>query len=75
MPRWNELTLFAKHAQVPWPLEPTLQQAFDAFTAAFNATAKRYGGVAPVFREVWHPRRYRFGSAPCILVSRLPYLL
>jgi len=52
MPRWRELTRHAKNAAIPWPLEPTLQGAFDAFTAAFNATAKRYGGVDPVFREV-----------------------
>jgi hypothetical protein len=42
---------FAKQHGVAWPLEPTLQAAFDAFAAAFHATGARYGGTLPAFRE------------------------
>jgi hypothetical protein len=54
--RWAELRSFAQAESMHWPLEPTIEGAFDAFASAFNATTAAYCGdsahcVAPAFRE------------------------
>eukprot|EP00040_Diaphanoeca_grandis_P040881 m.262228 g.262228 ORF g.262228 m.262228 type:complete len:773 (+) comp44826_c0_seq1:107-2425(+) len=50
MPRWAELTTYAKFNNIQWPLESTLTEAFTTFARAYNYTASRYG-ANPTFAE------------------------
>ena len=52
--RWAELSEFARTEAMDWPLEPTIEAAFEVFAAAYNATAEAYAGthrVPPSFHE------------------------
>ena len=52
--RWAELSEFARTEAMDWPLEPTIEAAFEVFAAAYNATAQAYAGthrVPPSFHE------------------------
>ena len=49
---WAELESFARTEKLKWPLEPTLEAAFEVFSSAYNATTAVYGGkVSPSFHE------------------------
>ena len=45
--RWAELDSFARTEKLTWPLEATIEAAFEVFAAAFNATTAVYGGKVP----------------------------
>ena len=45
--RWAELQGFAMAEALKWPLEPTLEAAFEIFASAYNATTAVYGGNVP----------------------------
>jgi len=45
--RWAELDSFARTESLKWPLEPTIEAAFEVFASAYNATTAVYGGKVP----------------------------
>ena len=40
MLRWDEMYAYATRHDAPWPIEPTLGAAFQAFSAVANKTAE-----------------------------------
>jgi hypothetical protein len=48
--RWPELRNFANAEHMPWPIEPAIDDAFNRFAAAVNATERRYN-LSIAFRE------------------------
>ena len=70
MQRWMQLRQFAEAEEMAWPLEPTLEAAFEHFSIAFNFTKERFGRAPSLSGErndtlAW-ARDSLFGSTTCL---------
>ena len=46
--RWQELADYANTSKIPWPIEPTLEGAFETFAQSVNLTTATYGRGVPI---------------------------
>lgn len=46
--RWLELADYANASNISWPIEPTLEEAFQTFAHSVNLTTAKYGHGVPI---------------------------